>query len=143
MRTTITRAFHTLRAWRTKNTKSLSGPARPHRTGVEIPELLLPVLRQAAEDELERACDNMGNWDAEIRARVLAAAGVVEVFDLNDLSPQQIADLAVYARRYAEPSLTTPTTMDGVGEGFLRLATARELIKLRDHARRTAAGLDG
>jgi hypothetical protein len=134
MNINITRVLRWLR--RIKDTNSVPEPGRTRSIGVEIPEALLPVLRQAADDELERACDNMSNWDAEIRARVLAAARLVEVFDLNDLSPQQIADLADYALSRAEPSQTTPATMDDVGEGFLRLATARELIKLRDRARR-------
>jgi hypothetical protein len=141
MHINITRVLGWLR--RTKNTNSLPSPGQTHPIGVEIPEALLPVLRQAADDELERACDNMSNWDAEIRARVLAAARLVEVFDLNDLGPQQIAELADYALTYAEPSQTSLATMDDVGEGFLQLATARELIKLRDRARRAAAGPDG
>jgi hypothetical protein len=141
MHTNITRALRRLRARRTKDTNPARGRDRTGST-VEIPDLLLPVLRRAADDELERACDNMGNWDVEIRARVLAAARLVEVFDLNDLGPQQIADLADYALRYAESSHAMPSTMDDVGEGFLQLAIARELIKLRDRARRKASGLD-
>jgi hypothetical protein len=109
----------------------------------EIADLLLPVLRRIADETLERACDNGGDWDDEISARVRGAARMADAFDLAALSPRQIADLADNALRWAEPSQEMPATMDDIGEGFLRLATARELIKLRDRARRAAAGSDG
>lgn len=130
--------------WRRQDAGEGSGSrAMSPRASFEIPELLLPVLRRIADETLERACDNGGDWDDEISARVRGAARVADAFDLATLNPTQIADLADNALSWGEPSQTMPTTMDDIGEGLLQLATARELIKLRDRARRAAAGIDG
>jgi hypothetical protein len=136
----IDRALRRLRRPGTRDASSWPTSSPP---SFEIPELLLPVLRRIADETLERACDNGGDWDDEISARVRAAARMAEAFDLAALNPRQIADLADNALRWADPSDAMPATMDDIGEGFLRLATARELIKLRDRARRAAAGSDG
>jgi hypothetical protein len=62
------------------------------RTGTptfEAPDHLLPRLRAAAEDELERACDNGGEWDEHIRARVLDAARMVETSTSRRSAPRR------------------------------------------------------
>jgi hypothetical protein len=104
-------------------------------TSIEILDQLVAVLRTTADEGLERACDNGGEWDENIRAAVLDAARLVETFDLNNLTPTQIADLANKALKWSEPPESMPTTMEQVGDSFSRLGIARELIKLRDRAR--------
>ena len=108
---------------------------RTYSTSVEIADHLLPVLRSAAEQRLERACDNAGEWSDEIRAAVLAAAGLVEVFDLGSLAPERIAQLADDALTWAEPPAAMPTTIDAFGDLQRRLTITRDLIELRDQNR--------
>jgi hypothetical protein len=104
----------------------------------EVPDRLLPVLRHAADEALERACDNGGEWDDEIRTQVLDAARIAAVFDLALLPPAQIAELADYALKWAEPSVSMPNTTEKLGDDVTQLEIARELVKLRDRARQRA-----
>jgi hypothetical protein len=114
---------------------------RTYSTSVEIPEQLLPTLRDAAEERLKRACRNHDEWNDATRAAVLAAARLVETFDLSCLTPRQIADLAGNALEWTPPGVA-PTSMDDVGDAFLQLGLARELVKFRDRIR-DAARRDG
>lgn len=102
-----------------------------------VPEHLVPILRRTAEEVLERACDAGGEWNDEIRDRVLDAARLVEVFDIAVLAPDRLGELARRTLEWAEP-LVTPTTLDDVAAMVGRVGLARELIKLRDDARAIA-----
>jgi hypothetical protein len=104
---------------------------------LEVPEHLVPILRRTAEEVLERACDAGGEWNDEIRDRVLDAARLVEVFDIAVLAPDRLGELARRTLEWAEP-LVTPTTLDDVAAMVGRVGLARELIKLRDDARAIA-----
>lgn len=108
---------------------------RTHPTPLEIPDHLLPRLRAAAEDELEFACDNGGEWDDHTRAHVLDAARIVETFDLGTLSPAQIAALAGRALELAfEQPIAAPRQMEDIAELVALTGVSRELIRLRDAA---------
>jgi hypothetical protein len=108
------------------------------RTGpstFDIPDHLLGRLRAAAEDELERACDNGGEWDEHIRARVLDAARAVETFDPATLPASEIAVLADRALHLAfEERVATPRQMEDVADLVALTGVSRELIRLRDDA---------
>jgi hypothetical protein len=112
---------------------------KPGSPASAIPEPLLPVLRRAAEDELERACDNGGEWNDEIRARVLQAARSAEVFDLQTLSPAALASLADRALRLPfEDPIAAPTGMEDLADFVALFGQCRDLIVLRDSARAQA-----
>jgi hypothetical protein len=82
---------------------------------------------------LELACD-FGDWDEDVRAQVLNAARMVDVFHLGRPSALRVAELADNALRWNEPRLDRPTTMEALGEHFVELGEVRELIKVRDRA---------
>jgi hypothetical protein len=104
-------------------------------TTLDIPDHLLPRLRAAAEDELEFACDNGGEWDEHTRANVLDAVRVVETFDLGTLSPPQIAALADRALELAfEQPIAAPRQMEDVADLVALTGVSRELLRLRDAA---------
>lgn len=108
---------------------------RTDPTTLDIPDHLLPRLRAAAEDELERACDNGGEWDEHIRARVLDAAHAVETFDPATLTATEIAVLADRALQLAfEERITAPRQMEDVADLVALTGVSRELIRLRDAA---------
>jgi hypothetical protein len=110
---------------------------------VEVPAHLLPYLREAAEDAFERACDNSGEWDDEIRTRALDAARVVEVFDVDCLTPTQIADLADRALRLPfEEQLKAPESKEDLMALVGLTGRCRELLTLRDAARARASRLN-
>jgi hypothetical protein len=119
-----------LRRRRTKDDPKQGSPASA------IPEPLLPVLRRAAEDELERACDTGGEWNDEIRARVLQAARAAEVFDLQTLPPATLARLADRALGlpFEEP-IPAPTDLEDLADFVALFGRCRELMVLRDTAR--------
>jgi hypothetical protein len=105
----------------------------------EIPDETLHLLRRAADHGLELACD-FGDWDEDVRAQVLNAARMVDVFHLGRPSAFRVVELADNALRWTEPPSDRPTTLEALGEHFVALGERRELIKVRDRALR-AAGL--
>jgi hypothetical protein len=121
----------------------MDNPDRTRPTNFEVPDHLLEHLRAAAEDELERACDNGGQWDKHIRTRVLGAARAVEAFDLATLSPGQLAALADRALRLAfEDQIPPPAEMEDVADLIALTGISRELIALRDAASAAAPSPD-
>jgi hypothetical protein len=128
-----------LRWLRTKNTKSKHSPNPPGPSALAIPEQLLPVLRRAADDELERACDNGGEWNDEIRVRVLQAARAAEAFDLQALPPAELAGLADRALGLPfEDPIPAPADMEDIADFVALFSQSRELIALRDAAKTQA-----
>lgn len=109
-------------------------------TPFEIPDDVLRLLRRAADLGLELACDIGGVWNEDVRARVLNAARMVDVFSLGTPSAFRIVELADNALRWNEPRSDRPTTLDALGEHFVALGEVRELINVRDRALR-ASGL--
>jgi hypothetical protein len=107
--------------------------------GFEIPDEVLRLLRRAADHGLELACD-FGEWDEDVRARVLHAARMVDVFYLGTPSAFRVVELADNALRWREPPDERATTLEALGEHFVALGEVRELIKVRDRALR-ASGL--
>jgi acyl-homoserine lactone acylase PvdQ len=105
----------------------------------EIPQDLLPLLREAAEDSLERACDNGGEWNAEIRGRVLAAVDLARAFDLRTLTADVLAELADRALAWADP-IFVPRTRQEVEECRRRLMVAEALVDFGARARAAADG---
>ena len=102
----------------------------------EIPYEVLRLLRRAADHGLELACDFGGDWDEDVRARVLHAARTIDVFRLGTPTAFQVAELADNALRWAERPREQPLTLETVGDYFVRLGELRELIKVRDRALR-------
>src|SRR4051794_8122949 len=82
--------------------------------GFEIPDDVLRLLRRAADHGLELACD-FGDWDEDVRAEVLNAARMVDVFHLGRPSALRVAELADNALRWNEPRLDPPTTLEALG----------------------------
>ena len=103
----------------------------------EIPDETLRLLRRAADHGLELACD-FGDWDEDVRAQILNAARMVDVFHLGRPSAFRVAELADNALRWNEPPLDRPMTLEALGEHFLALGEVRELINVRDRALRAA-----
>jgi hypothetical protein len=112
-----------------------------HTDPLEVPDHLVDWLRLAAEDELERACDNGGEWDDEIRTLVLDAARVVEIFDIGCLGPAKISKLAM---RAVHLLLDSSTNMGDIPDAPTTSLVCRELIALRDaaHSRAEHLGAD-
>ena len=115
------------------------------RTGpgaVEIPDDVLSLLREAAEDSLERACDNGGEWNTEIRETVVAAVDLVRTFDLAALPATALAELADRALAWAEP-IFVPRTQQEIEECRRRLAFAEMLVAFGQRMRAAAAEESG
>jgi hypothetical protein len=108
--------------------------------GFEIPDEVLRLLRRAADHGLELACDFGGDWNEDVRARVLHAARMVDVFHLGTPSAFRVVELADNALGWREPPDERATTLETLGEHFVALDEVRELIKVRDRALR-ASGL--
>jgi hypothetical protein len=103
----------------------------------EIPDETLRLLRRAADHGLELACD-FGDWDEDVRAEVLNAARMVDVFHLGRPSALRVFELADNAVRWTEPRTDRPTTLEALGDHFMALGELRELITIRDRALRAA-----
>jgi uncharacterized protein YbjT (DUF2867 family) len=101
----------------------------------EIPTRCCRLLRRAADHGLELACD-FGDWDEDVRARVLNAARMVDVFYLGTPTAFRVAELADNALRWAERPREQPLTLETLGDYFVGLGELRELIKVRDRALR-------
>lgn len=101
----------------------------------EIQDDVLLLLRRAADLGLELACD-FGDWSDDVRAQVLNAARVVDVFYLGTPSAFRVAELADNALRWAEPPRDRPTSLETLGVHFVALGESRELINVRDSALR-------
>lgn len=113
----------------------MSTPDRTWPEGFDVPEHVAELLRAAAEDELERAWEHRGEWTEEIRARLLNAARVVEVFDIGMLAPAQVAALADRARDLVfEEEVPVPEELEDLNAYVARFGVCRELIVLRDAA---------
>ncbi len=109
----------------------------------EIPDEVLPLLRRAADYSFELACD-YGDWDDDVRARVLIAARTVDTFYLGTPSALQVAELADNALAWREPPSDRPCTLDALDKHLVALGEVRELIEVRDRAlRRAGLPLDG
>ena len=102
---------------------------------VPIPEHLISTIFEAIESELERACD--GTWNDTRRLRVLEVARIWDGFMAKNLTPPQIAEVALQAVQWIEPHW--PETIEDVSEVEKLLAEARELIEVRDRAMAAAA----
>jgi hypothetical protein len=78
----------------------------------EIPPEVLPMLQRAADAYLESANDNGGDWDNEIRANLLSAARLYDVFHFGAPNATQVAFLADWAMRRGTE---WPDEMPGLG----------------------------
>jgi hypothetical protein len=106
------------------------------RTGqswLAIPGEQLALLRRVADEALERACDTGGEWDDEIRARVLDAAQAVTALHGGRLAAGHVARLASHALAWAEPP-QLPTTLQQLADVVGWVGDVRALIALRDSA---------
>lgn len=111
---------------------------------LSVPDHLLGRLRAAAEDRLERACDNGGEWNDEIRARVLAAARVVDAFDVAALDAEPVAELAEHAIELEfERHFAAPKSAEDLSAFVARFGICRELMAVRDAAGSRTEALDG
>jgi hypothetical protein len=104
----------------------------------DVPEHVFARLQATAEDDLERACDTGGQWNEEIRARVLNAAhhrrGDGEPRSLC-LAPAHVAALAERAIRLPfEDGVSAPKRMEDISNSVALTGMSRELIALRDAA---------
>lgn len=109
-------------------------------TPFETSDEELRLLRRAADLGLELTCDFGGDWNADVRARVLNAARMVDVFHLGTPSAFRVVELADNALRWIEPRTDRPTTIEALDAHFAALGERRELINVRDRALR-ASGL--
>jgi len=116
----------------------MDDPDRTCSTPFEIPKDVLPILRRAADYGFELAGDPMGSWDdkGEARDRLLSAARTVDLFRYGNPGARDVAELADAALRWAERPDRMPATVEDLGEHFSRLGELRELIQIRDDARR-------
>jgi hypothetical protein len=108
---------------------------RTTSTAFEIPAELRGVLQRAADAALERACEH-SDWDDSIRDRVLEAARLRMVFRFDQAGVADVATLADNAIAWTELPGATPTTLEALDDLYDSLSTVRELIVLRDDARR-------
>jgi len=102
-------------------------------TPFEIPDDVLRLLRHAADLGLEKACD-FGDYDDDVRARVLNAARAVDLFYLGTPNARQVAEMADNALMWQEPPKNMPTRIDALTVYFSQLGKLRALIKVRDQA---------
>lgn len=118
---------------------------RTASTAFEVPHDLLPALHRAARLGVERATE-YSEYTDETHGRILEAARLHAVLRFGRISAADVTTLADYAILWTELPRRAPATLDALEALYDRLSTVRELIVLRDDARRVAwppEALDG
>lgn len=108
-------------------------PDRTWPAPLLVADHLVPILRDAADDALDRACDNGGEWNDEIRRRVLAAARRHELLAVGCLPPIGVAELAQAALDITDPP-GEPATIREAADRLGSVGVSWQLIELRDRA---------
>lgn len=101
----------------------------------EVPPEVLPMLQRAADAYLEWANDNGGSWTNEIRANLLAAARLYDVFHFGTPNATQVALLADWTmRKGAEWPDEMPASVEQTRHAHELVDRIRQLAVIRDAA---------
>lgn len=97
---------------------------------VVIPALLRGILRETAEDNLRKACDLA--FPPDRRDDVVEAVHVIDAFEADRLTIDQVTHLLSHAIAWAEGEGVEPHTIEAVRLNERLLKIIRELVEFRD-----------
>jgi hypothetical protein len=97
---------------------------------VVIPALLRGILRETAEDNLRKACDLA--FPPDRRDDVVEAVHVIDAFEADRLTTDQVMHLLSAAIAWAEGERVEPSTVEAVRINERLLKFIRELVEVRD-----------
>jgi hypothetical protein len=97
---------------------------------VVIPALLRGILRETAEDNLRKACDLA--FPPDRRDDVVEAVHVIDAFEADRLTIDQVTHLLSAAIAWAEGERVEPSTAEAVRIDERLLKFIRELVEFRD-----------